>query len=100
MGCVMIEQCNFKTAGTLPKCAIAQDMCQYFKNCVLEDNCVLYQAYKSASAGNTAVCPVCNGRGTLPYGFYPGEPKDATGAGQTTQCRSCIGRGIVVGGFK
>jgi len=39
-------------------------------------------------------CPVCDGRGTLPYGFYHDQPRDATGAGPTTQCRSCMGRGI------
>jgi len=41
-------------------------------------------------------CPVCDGCGTVPYGFYPDQPRDATGAGHT-QCRGCMGRGIVEG---
>ena len=38
------------------------------------------------------VCPVCDGKGTVPGGFYPGEG-DTSASRQT--CRSCKGRGIV-----
>jgi hypothetical protein len=112
----MIEQCSFKarrTKGAEPICAIAQiapnlDIVKctfeiFNAQCVLEENCVLYQAYRNSAisqlpvAGNTVIrCPVCDGRCTLPYGFYHEQPRDTTGAGSTTQCRSCMGRGIVV----
>jgi len=123
----MIEQCNFKEHRTkdaepINGCFILQHICTiaqlapnpgkvqaplkiFNAKCVLEENCVLYQAYRNSvinqlpHAGETVVrCPVCDGRGTAPYGFYPGQPRDATGVDQTTQCRSCMGRGIVVGG--
>jgi len=115
--CDMIEQCNFKTTNQkgarellvivagkiIPMCRISWiGRSSFNAECVLEDNCVLYQAYKNSAisqlpnAGNTVVrCLVCDGRGAVPYGYYPDQPKDATGAGQTTQCRSCMGRGIV-----
>ncbi len=38
-------------------------------------------------------CPVCEGRGTLPGGFY--EPAASTVAPPET-CRSCGGRGVIL----
>ena len=34
-------------------------------------------------------CPVCDGRGTVPLGFYNDESQE--------QCKACAGRGIVFG---
>lgn len=39
------------------------------------------------------VCPVCEGRGTLPSGFY--EPPARANAGPVT-CRTCGGRGALL----
>ena len=123
---MMIEQCNFKECRTkdaesINGCFILQHICTiaqlapnqgkvqspleiFNAKCVLEGNCVLYQAYRNGAisqlpvAGKTVVrCPVCDGRGTVPYGFYPDQPRDATGVGHTTQCRGCMGRGIIGG---
>lgn len=74
----MIEQCSFKarrTKGTEPICTIARiapnlDIIKstleiFNAQCVLEDNCVLYQTYRNSvinqlsAAGKTVVrCPV------------------------------------------
>ncbi len=116
----MIELCNFKghrtkDAEPINGCFILQHICTiaqlvpnpgkvqspleiFNAKCVLEENCVLYQAYRNSVTSQLPVrCPVCDGRGTLPYGFYHNQPRDATGADQTTQCRSCMGRGIIGG---
>ncbi len=37
-------------------------------------------------------CPVCEGKGKMPPGFYPDGA-----SGQWIDCRSCSGRGIVFG---
>jgi hypothetical protein len=112
----MIEQCSFKArrikgaelictiARIAPNLDIVKSSLEIFNaQCVLEENCVLYQTYRNSAisqlpvTGNrVARCPVCDGRGTLPYGFYHDQPRDTTGAGPTTQCRSCMGRGIVM----
>ena len=40
------------------------------------------------------VCPVCNGRGTMPDGFYDRLASSTTDA-SPEMCRSCNGTGIV-----
>ncbi len=40
------------------------------------------------------VCPVCDGRGVVPQGFYI-VGWSASLMGDTEQCRSCEGTGIV-----
>lgn len=43
-------------------------------------------------------CPVCEGRGFVPFGFYTRQPYDSssvTGSASTELCRSCDGRGII-----
>ena len=42
------------------------------------------------------ICPVCEGRGTVPEGFYDDERWRVTTAAPKT-CRTCGGRGIVWG---
>lgn len=46
-----------------------------------------------------ARCPVCEGRGTVPFGFYLSQTGQilSTGTGIET-CRSCDGKGIVPAG--
>ncbi len=42
-------------------------------------------------------CPVCNGRGIVPHGFYKyssGQEFVSTGT-SPEQCRTCIGVGII-----
>lgn len=41
-------------------------------------------------------CPVCNGRGTMPNGFYMGtQGQWSTTNASPEQCRSCNGKGII-----
>ena len=42
-------------------------------------------------------CPICNGRGTVPQGFYTGEAWGIMNACNTVRptCHTCGGRGIV-----
>lgn len=41
-------------------------------------------------------CPVCDGRGNVPYGFYSGQPVGSTTAAPLPEpCRSCAGSGLV-----
>lgn len=41
-------------------------------------------------------CPVCNGTGNVPMGFYYPYPyRGNTTGGLTEQCRTCRGSGIV-----
>jgi len=43
------------------------------------------------------LCPVCNGKGTVPRGFYEhGDFVSSTNAGPE-QCKACLGQGIVWG---
>ena len=41
-------------------------------------------------------CPVCNGRGVLPQGFYNTSERFASSSLADIQCRSCNGRGIII----
>ena len=42
------------------------------------------------------LCPVCNGRGSVPPGFYdPSHAYCATGGWET--CRACGGKGVIYG---
>ena len=41
-------------------------------------------------------CPVCEGRGTVPSGFYDRERPDSKTLHPTEPCRSCAGRGVFV----
>lgn len=38
-------------------------------------------------------CPICNGRGEVPAGFYSGAPSPD---GRRETCRTCGGSGLVV----
>lgn len=38
-------------------------------------------------------CPVCEGRMTVPEGFYEGKPIDADGPRE--KCRTCFGTGTL-----
>lgn len=40
-------------------------------------------------------CPVCNGVGTMPSGFYNHGIESTYGGPSTVNCRSCGGTGIV-----
>lgn len=41
-------------------------------------------------------CPVCNGRGTVPNGFYNSDGMQYSSAGTWAEtCRSCGGTGVV-----
>ena len=43
-------------------------------------------------------CPVCGGRGFVPYGFYLSQTYDGSSVTVSTSseiCRSCYGRGVV-----
>jgi len=40
-------------------------------------------------------CPVCNGRGCVPSGFYTYNNYHSTTALLTEMCRTCNGKGIV-----
>jgi len=42
----------------------------------------------------TDICPVCNGTGQVPFGFYMPEGFHFTGGWPET-CKSCAGRGYV-----
>ena len=46
------------------------------------------------------ICPVCNGRGTVPPGFYNPSPDGVHGITQTDchteTCRSCGGKGYIL----
>jgi len=43
-------------------------------------------------------CPVCNGRGYVPVGFYQSTgPTFVTSSTATDPCRSCNGKGVVWG---
>jgi DnaJ-class molecular chaperone len=42
-------------------------------------------------------CPVCNGRGNLPHGFYNPNPTGLSDNTAEVQCRACGGTGIVWG---
>ena len=41
-------------------------------------------------------CPVCDGRGLVPGGFYNGAGPAAISATATEACRSCKGTGYLV----
>lgn len=43
------------------------------------------------------VCPVCNGRGTVPKGFYDGAETGtgSTAANMREPCRACGGSGVL-----
>lgn len=48
-------------------------------------------------------CPVCRGRGSVPYGFYSSQTYDGssvTDSTSTVVCKSCNGRGIVFDEFE
>ena len=38
-------------------------------------------------------CPVCDGRGSVPAGFY--SPANTTGSANPEPCRSCGGQGVL-----
>ena len=40
-------------------------------------------------------CPVCEGRGNVPDGFYARQPPLAVTVPQTEPCRACGGRGLL-----
>lgn len=45
------------------------------------------------------ICPICNGRGSVPASFYPegreaGVVRSSSSTGYVT-CRTCFGRGIL-----
>lgn len=40
-------------------------------------------------------CPVCYGKGTVPPGFYTGQPLLASL--EREQCKSCCGKGVIWG---
>lgn len=40
-------------------------------------------------------CPVCNGNGQVPGGFYLGTGEELTSDTSFEECRSCVGKGIV-----
>ena len=47
-------------------------------------------------------CPVCGGRGFVPFGFYSSQTYDrssVTSSTSTEVCRSCHGRGIIFDEF-
>lgn len=47
-------------------------------------------------------CPVCGGRGFVPFGFYSSQTcngSSITSSNSTEVCRSCHGRGIVFDEF-
>lgn len=47
-------------------------------------------------------CPVCRGRGSVPYGFYLSQTYDGsfvTHSTSTEVCRSCNGKGFVFDEF-
>lgn len=54
---------------------------------------------------HAVVCPVCMGRGVVPYGFYDGiypyivRDEATTGGHLTETCRSCGGVGYIVIGY-
>jgi len=43
-------------------------------------------------------CPVCNGNGLVPIGFYNTTPEywTSSNASTTETCRSCLGKGYVL----
>lgn len=41
-------------------------------------------------------CPVCDGRGNVPAGFYGGPYNQSASATGPEQCRSCDGSGMVI----
>lgn len=44
------------------------------------------------------VCPVCQGRGIVPYGFYSTGESSTSSSAADEKCRSCNGNGILWGG--
>lgn len=43
-------------------------------------------------------CPVCNGRGHLPHGFYTNTNPDGYGTSNSTApetCKTCLGQGVI-----
>jgi len=44
-------------------------------------------------------CPVCNGRGHLPIGFYTNTNPNGTGSSASTApetCKTCLGSGVIL----
>jgi C4-type Zn-finger protein len=41
-------------------------------------------------------CPVCEGRGLVPVGFYNAYPYTTTGGQTTETCRTCQGKTIIL----
>ena len=50
-------------------------------------------AFAHTSVRPPALCPVCQGRGTVPPDFY--EAMGVATSTARTQCRSCGGRGVL-----
>lgn len=42
-----------------------------------------------------AKCPVCNGTGKVPFGFYDAPYVNYTSFSWGEVCRSCLGKGII-----
>jgi hypothetical protein len=41
-------------------------------------------------------CPVCNGRGWLPHGFYNTSPTFSSASTEDVECRRCTGQGTIL----
>ena len=44
---------------------------------------------------NTQICPICNGRCTMPNNFY-NEIKNTKNNLNNVTCKSCLGRGYIL----
>lgn len=69
------------------------------ENSILNDlNYLYYQPGETwvmqKPAPEPHTCPVCEGRGDVPHGFYSNSPHSSTDA-TADVCRSCSGRGIL-----
>jgi len=42
------------------------------------------------------ICPVCHGKGFVPYWFYGTQQEVSTSTVHQTKCRSCAGAGYVI----